>query len=136
MMYLNERNNQGEWRSFHGKDNVLKEVPFRIDPIFNKDRTMFIGKQMLLFSQKGACWYNEDEGMTYRQCVEDILPTYIVSGFTFDSVYVFSKVIAGDSSSVVHRYYFSSRPRLMLKHVVDSSGTTQELEKLVSFQEN
>lgn len=131
--YLNRRSKQGEWRRYHGRESVVREIPYHIDPVFAVDQTLIVGKEMFLFNPKGKCWDTEKAGQPLQYCVEEILPEYKIAGITFDSVFVFSHMTENDSAQTKHRYYYSGNPALFLQYETERMGDRQVLEKLISI---
>ncbi len=131
---VNKRTQHGEWIYYSGVDDT-NQLPDRIEPVSTRKNTFMVGADLFLFNRPGFCWDHEREGIRVHTCVEDIRPRFAIAGHSFDSVYVFRQSFLKRGDSVVHRYYFAARERILLLHEGDSSGRNQTLEKLVSFEE-
>jgi solute carrier family 34 (sodium-dependent phosphate cotransporter) len=132
---MNIRNQTGEWTTFEGDDQGTKMEPSLIYPVSVKNNTLFIGKQMFLFSRPGFCWDGEDENGKFKSCIDKILHSLKLSGKLFDSVYVCDVSRSAVSDSVKHRYYLSAPLKILLQHeVIAPRKTPYVAEKLVRFE--
>lgn len=134
---MNTRTQIGEWTKYDNDDVDIQHEPSLIFPVSVKNNTLFVGKQMFLFSRKGFCWDGEDEKGKFKSCIEKILPTLRVSNKIFDSVYVCNVSYSMASDSVRHRYYLSAPYKILLQHEVLAPRKTPDIvEKLVRFEQN
>lgn len=131
---MNPRTQTGEWTTFEGNKAGLTTEPSLIYPVSIKNNTLFVGKKMFLFSNPGFCWDGEDENGKFKSCIHNILPTLIVSGNSYDSVYV-CDISYNTADSLKHRYYLSARYKIFLQHEIFIPGKTPGVvEKLVAFE--
>lgn len=132
---LNTRTQTGEWTKFDGDGAGIREEPSLIYPVSVKNNTLFVGKQMFLFSRPGFCWDGEDENGKFKSCIEKILPALRLSDKVFDSVYVCNISYGMVSDSVMHRYYLSAPYKILLKHeVLNPRRAPDIVEKLIRFE--
>lgn len=131
---VNRRTLNGEWIYYRGIDDA-NQLPERIEAVSTRKNTFMVGDDLFLFNRPGFCWDNERDGVRVHTCVETIRSELTIADHSFDSVYVFRQAFLNDGDSVVHRYYFAGRERILLLHEGDSTGSSQTLEKLVSFEE-
>jgi sodium-dependent phosphate cotransporter len=130
---INTTTEVGEWTKFYGADETNE--PSIIYPVSVKNNTLFVGNQMFMFSRAGFCWDGEDQDGRFQSCIERILPSLILSGVDFDSVYVYNVERRGNQDSMRHRYYFSAPFKILLKHEVLVPGRDAVvLDELVEFE--
>lgn len=130
---MNLRTLSGEWTRYDG-ENVRAE-PALIYPVSIKNNTLFVGKQMFLFSKAGFCWDGEDERGKISSCIDRILPEFKIADHVFDSVYVFSVTHTRISDTVTHRYYFSALYKILLKHETQVPGGGLEIvDEMTRFE--
>ncbi|HZI26467.1 MAG TPA: hypothetical protein VFD46_15385, partial [Chryseolinea sp.] len=97
--------------------------------------TLFVGKDMFLFSRPGFCWDGENEQGKFQSCIEKILPSMKVSNITFDSVYVCRVFYTNSPDSLVHQYYLSAPYKIYLQHeLISAKKGSAIIEKLVQFE--
>lgn len=130
---LNSQTGQGEWIRY---EETSAAGPSRIDPIAFRNRTLFVGEAMFLFSRPGFCWDAEEKGSRVQTCVMEILPTFTIGKSVFDSVYVFRQQPMADSVPADHWYYFSASQKLLLMHEADSGAGRMVIEKLKAIEVN
>lgn len=131
---MNTRTQMGEWTLFEEKDPSKKDEPTLIYPVAVKNETLFLGKQMFLFSRPGFCWDGEDEKGKFQACLERILPSYRIANMSFDSVFVYNIMYDSKADSLVQRYHLSAPFKIMLKHEVVRPATSRMTENLVRFE--
>ena len=133
---VNSRTQAGEWTTFAGAKKEPGEEPLTIYPVYLKNTTLFIGKQMFLFNRPGFCWDGENENGQYKACIDKILSTTNFCNRPFDSVFVYSLQYSAGSDSVSHRYYMSAQYKIILQHEsIFNHKQSKILEKLVSFDQ-
>ncbi|MBA4054675.1 MAG: phosphate transporter [Marivirga sp.] len=130
---MNTRTQTGEWTKFESNEPGVSE-PSLIYPVSVKNNTLFIGKQMFLFSRPGFCWDGEDDNGKFTSCIHGILATLRLSGKSYDSVYV-CDISYNTADSVKHRYYLSAPYKILLQHEILTPGKPPGVvEKLVGFE--
>ncbi len=131
---VNKRTQQGEWTYYPGVDDAVTRTPERIEPVSSRNNILTVGNELFLFNRPGFCWDGERDGVRLHSCVEDVRSGFDIAGHSFDSVYVFSQTSGEARDSVVHRYYFSARERILLLHERDVAGESHTIEKLISIE--
>jgi sodium-dependent phosphate cotransporter len=135
---INTRSQSGEWRRFEGKDKAGSEEASIIFPVFEKNNTLFIGKEMYLFNKPGFCWDGEEGDRKYKACVQQILPQWKAdSGLPFDSVYICDlRYDTEEHDSLVHRIYLSAEHKVILKReTFNASNELIEKDEVVQFDQ-
>jgi sodium-dependent phosphate cotransporter len=133
---LNLRTSSGEWKIYDGKDDPGSKPPRLIYPISIKDKALFVGKDMYLFSKPGFCWDGEDTKGKYAACVEKTLSHFTVSGMSFDSVYkVRLKYQHANDSAAEEHIYLSAVHKMILVRDISVRDSIVHLEQVISLQE-
>jgi len=133
MARTNTRTSSGEWLTYAGEEPKTNEGPLTIHPVYLKNKTLFVGDQMYMFSKPGFCWDGENESGRYHACVDSIANQMTIASIPFDSVYVCSLKYL-DNDSARHRYYLSATFKVILQHEIQTTGKETVLaEKLVKF---
>jgi sodium-dependent phosphate cotransporter len=134
----NTRTKSGAWTRYETDNNNTPDVnavPSFIYPVSVKNNTLFVGKDMFLFSRPGFCWDGENEQGKFQSCIEKILPSMKVANITFDSVYVCRVFYTNSPDSLVHQYYLSARYKIYLQHeLISAKKGSAIIEKLVQFE--
>ena len=134
----NTRTKSGAWTLYETDNNNTPDVnavPSLIYPVSVKNNTLFVGKDMFLFSRPGFCWDGENEQGKFQSCIEKILPSMKVANITFDSVYVCRVFYTNSPDSLVHQYYLSARYKIYLQHeLISAKKGSAIIEKLVQFE--
>ena len=126
---LNTQTGHGEWWSYKNTTGLAPE-PERIISVSERGKTFFVGDDFFIFGKPGFCWDAEKGGDYVRTCVDTVMTQYVLARVTLDSVYVFRQT--GRQSERTDFYYFSSRPKFLVRHERDSLGRRRVIEKLVS----
>jgi len=131
---MNSRTYSGEWVYYPGVDHDLSIEPALIYPVSSRNATLFVGKQMFLFTRPGFCWDGQDEFGKYRSCIEKIERHYQAAGQTFDSVYFYNRVYDGPISTRVHRFVLTAREKVILQQEITSPDGFTVHEELVRIE--
>lgn len=134
----NLRNNAGEWSKFEGRKKTNNEEPSLIYPVYVRNNSLFVGKEMYLFNKPGFCWDGENDLGKYKACVEGILPEMKIAGLSFDSVFVCKLKYAQTSGdSAVHKIYLSALDQVILKHdVLNAMDSLIVSDSLIKLERN
>lgn len=130
---IQHHSHSGEWIQY--KDSATSE-PQLIFPVHQRNQVLFINQEMYMLTRAGFCWDGESKQGTYKMCVENIVPQFILAHHTFDSVYVYRQqgILQGDTT-VTRLFIHASRPAI-LKKETQVNGQPLESEEIIRFTEN
>ena len=137
--HINLRTQTGEWTTFKGRERIENEQPLTIHPVYIKNNSLFIGKEMYLFNKPGYCWDGEDDQGKYNACIESIKnKLQLKNGQSFDSVYVcrLRYTVSAVENLTTQLYYLSAPLKIVLKReIIDTQGRQIFTEEVVSLQQ-
>lgn len=126
-------NKNGEWMIY----NKGESEAFMTVPVFQKNNSLFINKEMFLFGKPGSCWDSENGGIKYTICLQEILPTLqLTNQLVFDSVFVFTHQPGQSPVPAQKRIFISKHYPVILKQEREMDGQIVETESIVSFSKN
>ncbi|MFZ6009368.1 MAG: Na/Pi symporter [Bacteroidota bacterium] len=132
----NARSQTGEWVRLDGRNEQPNEEPSLIFPVYVKNNSLFVGKDMFLFNKAGFCWDGEDEQGKYKTCIEKVLPEFkLANGLAFDSVFVCNLQYPHAGTTTTHRIYLSAPFKVILRHeIFDRRDSLIQKEEVINFE--
>jgi sodium-dependent phosphate cotransporter len=131
---MNVRSGSGEWTQFEGLVEKADEKPALIYPLYARNNSLFIGRDLYLFNKPGFCWDGENQLGKYHACVNEIIPEMEVGNNSIDSVFVFSVKYIRAPDLVTHKIYLSSPDKIMLRKEILRADSVIATERLVKVE--
>jgi len=131
---MNTRTYSGEWVYYPGLSHNLDEEPALIYPVSSRNATLFVGKEMFLFTRPGFCWDGADAYGQYKSCIEKVERRFQIAGQTFDSVYFYNRVYVGTGNARTHKFVMSARDKVILRQVIHTPEDGEVREELVRIE--
>ncbi|MBL7850635.1 MAG: Na/Pi symporter [Cyclobacteriaceae bacterium] len=119
------------WSEYAGE---RASEPARIYSVYHRNNLLIINNELFELNRPGFCRNGEDNSGKYTLCIREIIPSLqLTERLTVDSVFVFEKRYDHDPGAGIRSYIGAREYFLVKREVLDTAGSVQSTDALVSI---